>query len=308
MSEHDHAPGEHHGHSHDAASQRFGSAFALGVALQTTFVVVEAVVGLMIHSLAVLADAGHNVSDVLSLLLAWGAHRLGQRRATRGRTYGLKSASILAAVVNSVTLVFVNGAVAWEAVGRLRSTDAVSALPMIVVSVVGVAVNGFSAWLFSKDSEGDLNIRAAFLHLASDAAVSAGVALTGVAIYFTGLRWLDPAASLVVAAVVLGSTWSLLRRALDLALHAVPRGIDESAVLQWLAALPNVKGVHDLHVWAMSTTENVLSAHLVVHEMPTDASACVIDAGLRKKFPIHHVTIQMEPEGSGCSLKHVDAI
>lgn len=297
--DHDHEAGHDH-----AAPKTFGRAFAIGISLQTTFIIAEVVVGLAVHSLAVIADAGHNVSDALALILAWAAQRLGARKATKGRTYGLKSASILAAVVNSITLVFVNGAVAWEAVGRLRSPEAVTAIPMIVVSVVGVAVNGFSAWLFAKGSENDVNIRAAFFHLASDAVVSGGVALTGVAIYFTGLLWLDPAASLVVSVVVLISTWSLLRRAIDLAMHAVPQGIDEEKIRSWLAARPTVKAVHDLHVWAMSTTENVMTAHLVMKELPSDATAYRMEVDLRKDFPIHHVTIQLDPEGSECADKH----
>ena len=303
-----HAHDHHAGHSHGHAPKDFGRAFAVGIALQTAFIVGEIIVGLAAHSLAVMADAAHNVSDVLALALAWGATRLGRRNALKGRTYGFKSASILAAVANALTLLFVNGAVAWEAIHRFRSPEPVAAVPVIVVSVVGVGVNGFCAWLFAKGSSGDVNVRAAFLHLASDAAVAAGVALTGVAIYLTGILWLDPAASIVVSAVVLISTWSLLRRAVDLAMHAVPEGIDESIVRSWLAALPGVVGIHDLHVWAMSTTENVLSAHVVVREMPSGALACDIDAKLREAFPVHHVTIQIDPDGSSCSLAPDNAI
>ncbi|MBS2012519.1 MAG: cation transporter [Deltaproteobacteria bacterium] len=297
--DHGEAGGEH---SHDHGPKDFGRAFAVGIALQSTFIVAEIIVGLSAHSLAVLADAGHNVSDVLALALAWGASRLGKRKATKGRTYGLKSATILAAVANAVTLVFVNGAVAWEAVGRLRSPEPVAAVPVIVVSLAGVAVNGFCAWLFAKGSEDDVNVRAAFLHLASDAAVAGGVALTGVAIRFTGLLWLDPAASLVVAIIVLVTTWSLLRRAVDLAMHAVPKGIDEDKVRAWLAALPGVSSVHDLHIWGMSTTETVLTAHLVMKSLPSDAFAADVDAKVRKKFKIHHVTLQVDPEGASCAL------
>jgi cobalt-zinc-cadmium efflux system protein len=296
----------HAGHAHDHAPKDFGRAFMIGIGIQTGFIVAEIVVGLAANSLAVLADAGHNVSDVLALALAWGAMYLGKQKASKGRTYGLKSASILVAVANALTLVFVNGAVAWEAVGRLLSPEPVAALPVIVVSLVGVAVNGFCAWLFAKGSEGDVNVRAAFLHLASDAAVAAGVAVTGILIHFTALQWLDPAASLLVAAIVLVSTWSLVRHALDLAMHAVPRGIDEELIRGWLTALPGVDAVHDLHVWAMSTTENVLTAHIVVREMPTGALACDIDARLRAAFKIHHVTIQIDPEASNCALAGED--
>ena len=309
---HDHGGAkDSHGHSgggHDHAPKDFGRAFAIGIAVQTTFIVAEVIVGLAAHSLAVIADAGHNVSDALALAVAWAASHLGKRKASKGRTYGFKSASILATLVNALTLVFVNGAVAWEAVGRLRSPEPVAAVPVIIISAVGVVVNGFCAWLFAKGSEGDVNVRAAFLHLASDAAVAAGVAITGTIILFTGRQWLDPAASLLVSAIVLLSTWSLLRRAIDLAMHAVPKGIDEERVREWLKTRPGIMAVHDLHVWAMSTTENVLSAHVVAREMPSGAFACELDTKLREEFPVHHVTIQIDPEGTSCSLGHEEAI
>lgn len=298
--------GRDHDHAH--GPKNFGRAFAIGIALQSTFIVAEVIVGLAANSLAVIADAGHNMSDALALALAWGATHLGKRKASKGRTFGFKSASIIAAVVNALTLVFVNGAVAWEAIGRFRTAEAVAAVPVILVSLVGVAVNGFCAWLFAKGSEDDVNVRAAFLHLASDAAVAAGVAVTGILIHFTRLAWLDPAASLLVAVIVLVSTWSLLRRAVDLAMHAVPKGIDEAKLRAWLVACPGVVGVHDLHVWAMSTTENVLSAHVVMKDMPTGALACDLDSQLRENFAVHHVTIQIDPEGTTCALLHEEAI
>lgn len=290
------------GHAHEHGPASFGRAFAIGISIQSAFIIVEVVVGLASNSLAVLADAGHNVSDALALALAWGATYLGKRKSTKGRTYGLKSASILAAVANALTLVFVNGMVAWEAIGRLRHPEPVAAFPMIVVSLVGVVVNGFCAWLFAKGSENDLNVRAAFLHLASDAAVAGGVAITGVIIRFTALAWIDPVASIVVSVIVLYSTWSLLRRAIDLAMHAVPRGIDEDKVKARLAALPNVLSVHDLHIWALSTTETALSAHLVLITMPDDALVCAFDETIRAEFPLHHVTLQLEPKGAECAL------
>lgn len=288
------------GHQH--APRDFGRAFALGIAIQSVFVVAEVFVGLSANSLAVLGDAGHNVSDVLALALAWGATHLGRRRATKGRTYGLRSASILAAVANALALVFVNGGVAWEAIGRFRNPEPVAAVPIIVVSIGGIVVNGFCAWLFSRGSKGDLNARAAFLHLLSDAGVAAGVAMTGGLIRITGLRWLDPAASLVVAFVVMVSTWSLLRRAIDLSMHAVPQGLDEDSVATFLRGQPGVVDVHDLHIWGLSTTETAMTVHLVLRTMPSDALACAIDAGVRKAFAIHHVTVQFDPEGAPCSL------
>lgn len=290
------------GHGHVHAPRTFGRAFAIGIGVQSAFIVAEVVAGLAAHSLAVLSDAGHNVSDVLALALAWSATHLGRRKSTKGRTYGLKSASILAAIVNSLMLIFVNGAVAWEAILRFRTPEPVAAPTMIVVSLVGVGVNGFSAWLFAKDNAKDVNVRAVFVHLASDAAVAAGVAVTGVIIHYTSFFWLDPAASLVVSALVLATTWSLVRRAIDLAMQAVPGGIDEDVVRAWLAALPGVIEVHDLHIWAMSTSENVLTAHVEVQEMPAGALACEIDTRLREAFPVHHVTIQIDPAGSSCAL------
>lgn len=298
--EHGHAPHDHLHHDH--APSTFGRPFALGIALQGSFVLAEVVLGLIANSLAVLSDAGHNVSDVLALALAWGATHLGRRGSTKGRTYGFKSASILVALVNSVTLVFVNGAVAWEAVLRLRDPEPVTATIMVVISLLGVGVNGLSAWLFARGNDEDVNVRAAFLHLASDAAIAAGVAVTGVIIHYTRFFWLDSIVSLVVSAILVVMTWSLVRRTIDLAMHAVPKGIDEEAVRAWLAAFPGVTEVHDLHIWAMSTTENILTAHVAVGEMPTGALACDIDIGLRRAFPIHHVTIQIDPQGSPCSL------
>lgn len=306
--EHDEEHAEHDESGHDHGPKDFGRAFAIGIAVQSAFIVAEVIVGLSAKSLAVLADAGHNVSDVLALALAWAASHVGKRGATKGRTYGLRSSSILAAVANSLTLVFVNGAVAWEAVGRLRSPEPVAAVPVIVVSLAGIAVNGFCAWLFSKGSKGDLNVRAAFLHLLSDAAVAAGVAVTGILIRYTDFLWLDPVASLVVAAIVLVSTWSLLRRALNLAMHAVPSGLDEAKVEAFLRAQPEVIGVHDLHIWGMSTTETAMTVHVVARTMPTDAFACTIDGKVRKKFKIHHVTVQVDPEGAPCVLAKDGAI
>ncbi len=298
--------GDHAGHVHGPSD--FGRAFAIGITLQLGFVVAEIIVGLIANSLAVIADAGHNVSDVLALGLAWGATVLGKRKATKGRSFGFKSASILVAVANALTLVFVNGAVAWEAIGRFQNPEAVAPIPIIVVSAAGVAVNAFCAWLFIKGSKGDVNIRAAFLHLASDAVVAAGVSITGVLLYFTGRLWLDPAVSIAVAVVVLVSTWSLLRQALDLAMHAVPRGIDVDELETWLRTQSGVAAVHDLHVWALSTTENAMTVHLVMGSLPTNALACELDVAIRDKFAIHHVTVQFDPVGAPCALAADDVI
>jgi cobalt-zinc-cadmium efflux system protein len=312
---HDHGHGHGHGHTHAHTThargrgpEDFGRAFAVGVGLQLAFVAGEVVAGITSRSLAIVADAGHNVSDVLALALAWGATVLARRGASKGRTYGLRSATILAALANAVALVFVNGAVAWAAVGRLHAPQPVATTTMILVALLGVAVNGFCAWLFARGSERDINVRAAFLHLLSDAVVAGGVAVTGVLIRLTGFVWLDAVAGLAVAVIVVASTWSLFRRALDLALHAVPPGIDEDRVRAWLAELPEVVEVHDLHIWGMSTRDVAMTAHLVVQQMPTHALACEIDRELRSHFGIHHVTIQLDPLGSRCALAAADAL
>jgi cobalt-zinc-cadmium efflux system protein len=305
--EHEHEHDHRHLHAHAHTRSDFGKAFAIGAGLQLAFVAGEVIAGISSRSLAILADAGHNASDVLALVLAWGATVLARRGASKGRTYGLRSATILAALANAVALVFVNGGVAWAAIGRLRSPTPVAADTVIVVATVGVLVNGFCAWLLSG-SERDVNVRAAFLHLLSDALVAGGVAVTGVLIHLTGLVWLDAVAALGVAVIVVASTWSLFRRALDLALHAVPAGIDEDRVRAWLAELPEVVEVHDLHIWGMSTRDVAMTVHLVVEQMTSHALACEIDHELRSLFGIHHVTIQLDPLGSRCALAAADAL
>lgn len=284
-------------HSHRPSQT--GRAFALAMAIQTGFIVVEVIVGLRARSLAVIADAGHNVSDALALALAWAGMRLAQRAPRRGRTYGWKSATIFAAIVNAGTLLAVNAWVAYEAIQRLRSPSPVAAIPVIAVSLAGVLVNGFCAWLVGRSS--DLNVRAAFLHLASDAAVAGAVAVTGVAIRLTGLTILDPIASLLVAAVVVWSTLPLLRTAMALAMQAVPNAIDEEKVRQAMLAAPGVIAVHDMHVWALSTSETALTAHLVttsgreVASQPAPHELIrMIDIELRESFPITHVTLQLD--------------
>ena len=282
-------------HSHDHAPERFDRAIAIGVALNAAFIAVEVVSGLTAHSLALISDAGHNLSDVLGLLLAWGAGTLARRRPTSRRTYGFRRSSILAALVNAVTLFVVTGGVAWEALLRFNSAEAVAGSTVIWVASTGVIINGATALLFLSGRKGDLNIRGAFLHMAADAGLSLGVALTGALILATGWRWLDPAAGLVISAVILVSTWGLLRDSVNLALDAVPEGIDMTAVESYLSGLPAVTGVHDLHVWAMSTTETALTAHLVVRARSNgDALLAVAGNELHDRFGIEHATIQIE--------------
>jgi cobalt-zinc-cadmium efflux system protein len=249
-------------HRHDSAD--FERAFAWGVALNVGFVAAEVGFGLYADSLALLADAGHNASDVLGLLLAWAAERLGRRRPTARRTYGLRRSSILAALLNAALLLIAIGAIAWEAVQRLARPEPVAGGTIMAVAAAGVVVNAATALLFLSGRTSDLNVRGAFLHMVADAGVSVGVVLAGLGMRLTGWLWLDPTASLAVVAVIAVGTWGLLRESADLALDAVPEGIDPAAVRDYLRGLPGITELHDLHIWAMSTTETALTVHLVL--------------------------------------------
>jgi len=282
-------------HEHEHRTAHDGRAFAVGIVLNLGFVVVEFIYGQLAHSLALVADAGHNLSDVLALLLAWGAMVLARRRPTPGRTYGMRRSSILAALVNAVVLLVAVGAIAWEAVRRFGAPSPVAEKTVIWVAAIGIVINAGTALLFLSGRKGDLNIRGAFLHMAADAGVSLGVVLAGVAILATGWWWLDPVVSLVIVGVILIGTWDLLRDAVNLALDAVPEGVDLPGVRQYLAGLPNVVDVHDLHIWGMSTTETALTAHLVMTEAGCDdAFLARIEGELHTLFGIEHATIQVE--------------
>jgi cobalt-zinc-cadmium efflux system protein len=299
---HDHREDEHehetgHAHPHLHAPANFGRAFAVGIALNTLFVVVEVVYGLVAHSLALVADAGHNLSDVLGLLLAWGATVLARRAATPRFTYGLKRSSVLAALANAVFLLVSVGAIAWEAVQRLRAPAAVNAPTIIGVSLVGIVINSLTALMFLSGRKGDLNIRGAFLHMAADAAISAGVVVAGIVIVFTGWSWLDPVVSLILVAIIVAGTWNLLRESLELSLDAVPENIDLAAVRQYLCSLPAVADVHHLHIWGLSTTETALTVHLILTAgAPGDDTLRQINHDLRERYGIGHATIQFESE------------
>ena len=298
-----HGHGAHgHGHGHGHAPKDFGRAFAVGVLLNSAFVIAEAVYGLRIDSLALLADAGHNLSDVLGLLLAWGASVLVRRAATARFTYGLRGSSILAALANATLLTLVTGAIGWEAMLRLAHPTAVAGTTVMAVAGVGIVVNLATALMFLRGGH-DLNVRAAFAHMAADAAISAGVVVAGFAMQRTGWLWLDPVVSLAIAVLVVWGTWGLLKDSLALALQAVPREVDAPAVGRWLSALPGVAGVHHLHIWAMSTTENALTVHLVCPGgFPGDACLRGICDTLRTEHGIGHATIQVETgqSGAGC--------
>jgi len=295
---HDHGHSHAHGHGHSHAPANFGAAFAVGITLNAGFVILEVVYGLFAHSLALVADAGHNFGDVLGLLLAWGATAWARRPPTALHTYGWKRSSILAALCNAVFLLISVGVIGWEAIRRLLSPAAVEAHAMIWVSVAGIAVNTITAAMFMAGRKGDLNVRAAFTHMAADAVISAGVAVAGVAILFTGWAWLDPVVSLVLVVVIIAGTWGLLRDSTNLALDAVPPAIDLADVREFLGGLPPVVDVHHLHVWGLGTSDVALTAHLVLAaEAADNALLQSINAELLDRFGIGHATIQFETGG-----------
>ena len=287
-----------------------GWAFAIGVVLNTGFVAAEVAAGLWTGSLALLADAGHNLSDVLSLLLAWGAAVLAKRAPSGRRTYGLRKATILASLANAVLLLVAVGAIVSEAAHRLREPAGVDSDIVMLVAGLGVLINGVTAALFLRGSHDDLNVRGAFLHMAADAAVSLAVVVGAFAMARTGLLWIDPLLGLTIAAVIVLGTWGLLRDSMDLALDAAPRGINVDEVRRWLEALPGVEGVHDLHIWAMSTTETALTAH-VLRPGNADPDRFLHDAceGLERRFRIGHATLQVETDGAhACRLAPAEVV
>lgn len=287
-----------HRHSHDhghAPPRRLTRAFVIGILLNILFVVIGVIAGVIAHSTALLADAAHNLGDVLGLGMAFGATALARRARTARRTYGLRRTTILAALANGGLVLFAVGGVVWEAIQRLGTAHDVDGGLVAVVAAIGVVINGAAAMMFAKGRESDLNIRGAYLHLVADAAVSAGVVVAGLVVWRTGWGWVDPATSLVVSAIILVGTWKLLREALDLLLDAVPAHIDAADVEKFLATLPTVREVHDLHVWSMSTTEVALTAHLVLPWPAAEPSFLAsMQHDLEHRFGIHHITIQFE--------------
>ncbi|WP_295442280.1 cation diffusion facilitator family transporter [uncultured Thiodictyon sp.] len=290
-----HHHGHHCTHHHHDGPNTYGYAFVTAIALNTAFVVIEFTYGLIGNSTALIADAGHNLSDVLGLLMAWAAVILARKAPSERYTYGLRSTSILAALANAMFLLLACGAIAWEAAHRFSQPPAVAGLTVILVATVGIAINGSSAWLFVKGSKADLNIRGAYFHLAADAAVSLGVVLAGVIIIFTGWYWLDPMTSLIIVAVVVIGTWGLLRESVQLVLNAIPANIDVPAIDAYLRQCPGVIDIHDLHIWGMSTTESALTVHLVMPAgYPGDDVMDDIMQTLKERFRINHSTLQFE--------------
>ena len=316
--DHDHAHGHRHGahghgHAHGHAHGSLGHAhqadrisirMAIAVLLNLSFVGIEGFFGYLSNSVALIADAGHNLGDVLGLVCAWTAMCLARRPPGGRFTYGLGRSSLLAALTNAVLLLFACGAIAWEAIGRIAAPPAVVGTTVIGVASVGIVLNGVSAWLLHAGSHDDLNRRSAFIHMLGDAAVSAGVLVSGLIIVFTGWSWLDPAVSLLIVAVILMSTWGLLRDSVHLSLDGVPAGVNSGAVLSYLAGQHGVTDVHDLHIWALSTTSVALTAHLVVPDREAEEVLLgSLTPMLKQRFRIDHATLQIERDrcDHGCS-------
>jgi cobalt-zinc-cadmium efflux system protein len=302
---HDH--GADHGHdggAHVHSPASFGAAFALGILLNLGFVLAEVVYGILANSVALLADAGHNLGDVLGLAVAWLASQLVKRAPSARFTYGLRGSSILAALFNAVALLLTVGAISWEAILRLGAPEPVAEKTVMIVAAAGILVNGASAWLFASGSKQDLNLRGAFLHMASDALVSAGVVVAALVILLTGWFWLDPAVSLTINAVIVWGTWGLLRDSFGMSMAGVPPSVDPARVRDFLATRPGVASIHDFHVWAMSTTEFALTCHLVMPAgHPGDPFLHQLTTDIANRFEIGHSTLQIETDPNvACAL------
>lgn len=306
---HDH---HHHGHDHHhhGPRGRYDRAFAIGTALNLGFVVAGVGFGLLANSMALLADAAHNLSDVLGLLMGWAGAWLARRPPTPNRTYGWGRGSILAVLLNATILLIAIGGIGVEAGHRLLEPQPVSDLTVMLVAAAGIAVNGATALLFMRGRGDDLNIRAQFIHMAGDAAVSAGVVVAGLLMRFTGWSWLDPLSSLGIAIVILISTWGLLRESLDLAMDAVPVSVSQREVQAYLTTLPGVQEVHDLHIWGLSTTETALTAHLVCNDEQARYRLHDLTAQLHDRFGIGHSTLQIETDADAelCRLRPQDVV
>ena len=293
---HHHAHGHAHDHVHSHIPAEYGRAFVLGIALNLGFVLIEAWYGWQSDSLALLADAGHNLSDVGGLALAWAAYGAGKLLPNKRHSYGWRKASVLASFANALVLLVAMGSLGWEAAQRLQHPTPVHSQTVMLVAAIGVVINTLTAWLFAAGQKHDLNLRGAFVHMAADALVSAGVVVAGALSLWQGWLWIDPVVSLVIAVVIIVGTWSLFRQSLHLLFDGVPEHIDLDEVREHLAALPGVVAVHDLHVWGMSTAENALTAHLVTDRPPTDTDALLAQASdmLSQHFGLRHATIQIE--------------
>jgi cobalt-zinc-cadmium efflux system protein len=311
MAQHTHETHQGHSHGHDHAPKNFTTAFQVGIALNLAFVGAEVVYGYAAHSLALMADAGHNMGDVLGLAVAWGAAASSKRKPSRKYTYGLKNSSTLAALLNALLLLVATGGIIWEAIRRFQSPSPILGGTVMIVAAVGIAVNGGTALLFMAGRHGDLNVRGAFLHMASDALVSFGVVIAGFVILKTGYSWVDPLTSILLSGVILWGTWRLLTDSIDLALQAVPSGIERDAVLRYLISLRGVSKVHDLHIWGMGTAEVAMTAHLVMPGgHPGDAFLAEAAHEMEHQFKIHHTTVQIEmgDTSESCALEPEEVV
>lgn len=308
---HDHSHGHSHGpggHSHAPAN--FGTAFAVGITLNTIFIIVEAIYGFTSNSTALIADAGHNLSDVLGLIVAWIAVILAKRPPSERYTYGLRGSSILAALFNAVFLLIAVGAIGWQAILRLFNPEPVAEVTVMAVAAIGIVINGFTAWLFASGRKSDLNIQGAYLHMAADAAVSAGVVIAALVIMYTGWLWLDAVTSLAIVTVIVWGTWGLLRDSTAMSLGAVPSNIDPAEVRRYLEQRPGVTQVCDLHIWPMSTTEVALTCHLVMPAgHPGDVFLVEASHHLNDEYRIKHTTIQIVTSAvTACALASETAV
>jgi len=299
---HNHSHNHSHDHSHDHGAMDFKNvnvSFFIAVMANLVYTIVEAYYGFITNSVALLGDAGHNLSDVLGLLLAWGAAYLATKKASASRSYGYRRSTILAAIVNAVVLVFASGFIAFESFDKWFFPSPIQTTTVMIVATIGIFINAGSAMLFMRGSKEDLNLKGAYLHLAFDALISVGVVLAAILIHFTGWLWVDSLAGLLIVVIILGGTWGLLKDSINLILDAVPEDVDQQAVREYLERIPGVTEVHDLHIWAMSTNETCLTAHLV---MPlntlwdSEESYAEIGSKLRNNFKIHHATLQVEKD------------
>ena len=295
-------------HDHGSEIKNYNRSFAIGITLNIVFVIIEAIYGVVADSLALIADAGHNLSDVVSLVLAWGAFYLGKKEPTLQRTYGLRKITILASLTSAILLLIALGAIAWEAIDRFSDPQAVDGMTVIIVAAIGVVINTLTALLFMEGQKDDLNIKGAYLHMAADAAVSLGVVIAGIAIMYTGWLWLDPTLSILIVLVILIGTWGLLRDSVNLAMDGVPAGIDMEGIKNYLLNLPSIEEIHALHVWALSTTEIALTVHLVSNKSELDNMFLdEIQDYLHDNYKIEHATIQIEyaTDGYACDLNRI---
>ncbi|MGG3433611.1 cation diffusion facilitator family transporter [Heyndrickxia coagulans] len=294
--------GHGHQHHHHEPAQ-YGKVFAAGIGLNVLFVAVEAIYGFFSDSLSLLADAGHNLSDVLGLIISWAAVWLGKKLPTKKRTYGFKKSSVIAALLNAIILLIAIGAIFVEAVQRFAHPEPVAGKTVMAVAVIGIIINTITALLFMSGRKTDLNIRGAFLHMAADALVSLGVVIASAIMLFTGWEWVDPVTSILIAVVIFAGTWGLLRESADLSLDAVPAGVDAGAIKTYLEQIPTVLNVHDLHIWGMSTTETILTVHIVRSQIEdNDQLLEKLEKDLHDKFGIEHATIQIEKGTYACGL------